>query len=92
MVFLGCRAAVGQVGNPEHSTIKLGKAGRKRWLGRRPHVRGVAMTPRDHPHGGGEGKAPVGRKSPVSPWGWPTLGRKTRKKKASDSLITKRRK
>jgi large subunit ribosomal protein L2 len=92
MVFLGCRAAVGQVGNAEHSTIKLGKAGRKRWLGRRPHVRGVAMTPRDHPHGGGEGKAPVGRKSPVSPWGWPTLGRKTRKKKASDGLITKRRK
>jgi len=92
MVFLGCRAAVGQVGNAEHQIVKLGKAGRTRWRGHRPHIRGVAMTPRDHPHGGGEGKAPVGRKSPVSPWGWPTLGRKTRKRKASDSLITKRRK
>ena len=92
MVFTGCRATIGQVGNAEHQVVKLGKAGRKRWMGRRPHVRGSAMSPRDHPHGGGEGKTGIGRKSPVSPWGWPTLGHKTRKKKASDRLITKRRK
>jgi len=93
MVYIGCRASVGQVANPEHSTITIGKAGRKRWLGHRPHVRGVAMTPRDHPHGGGEGRSPVGRKSPMSPWGKPTLGPKTRKgNKASNRLIVKRRK
>jgi large subunit ribosomal protein L2 len=92
MVFTGCRATIGQVGNAEHQVVKLGKAGRKRWMGRRPHVRGSAMSPRDHPHGGGEGKTGIGRKSPVSPWGWPTLGHKTRKTKASDRLITKRRK
>ncbi|UCH34274.1 MAG: 50S ribosomal protein L2 [Armatimonadota bacterium] len=93
MVYIGCRASVGQVANPEHSNVTIGKAGRKRWLGHRPHVRGVAMTPRDHPHGGGEGRSPVGRKSPMSPWGKPTLGPKTRKRnKASDRFIVKRRK
>ena len=91
MVYLGCRATVGQVGNADHSNVKLGKAGRRRWLGRRPHVRGSAMSPRDHPHGGGEGKAPVGRKSPVSPTGKPTLGRKTRGKKPTDGFIIRRR-
>jgi len=91
MVYIGCRATVGQVSNPEHSNIKLGKAGRTRWRGRRPHVRGVVMTPRDHPHGGGEGRSPVGRKSPVSPTGRPALGQKTRGKKPSDRLIVRRR-
>ena len=92
MVYIGCRASVGQVANPEHSTITIGKAGRARWSGRKPHVRGVAMTPRDHPHGGGEGRSPIGRKSPMSPWGKPTLGPKTRKRnKASSRLIVKRR-
>jgi large subunit ribosomal protein L2 len=91
-VFVGCRATIGRVGNADHSNIKLGKAGRSRYMGRRPHVRGVAMSPRDHPHGGGEGRSGVGRKSPVSPWGWPTLGAKTRKKKPWDKLILKRRK
>lgn len=87
-----CRATVGQVGNLEHENIKIGKAGRTRKLGRRPHVRGSAMNPTDHPHGGGEGKSPIGRKSPVTPWGKPTLGYKTRKaKKASDKYIVKRR-
>ena len=93
MVYIGCRASVGQVANTEHSTITIGKAGRKRWMGRRPHVRGVAMNPRDHPHGGGEGRSPIGRKSPMSPWGKPTLGPKTRKRnKASSRMIVKRRK
>jgi len=88
-----CRATVGQVGNLEHENISIGKAGRSRWLGIRPHVRGSAMNPVDHPHGGGEGKAPIGRKHPVTPWGKPTLGYKTRKKhKASDKFIIKRRK
>jgi len=91
LVFIGCRASVGQVGNPDHSNIKLGKAGRKRWLGHRPHVRGVVMSPRDHPHGGGEGKSPIGRKSPVSPTGKPTLGRKTRRNKDTDKFIVRRR-
>jgi large subunit ribosomal protein L2 len=91
LVFLGCRATVGQVGNPDHSNIKLGKAGRKRWLGRRPHVRGVVMSPRDHPHGGGEGRSPIGRKSPVSPTGKPALGRKTRGRKPTDKFIVRRR-
>jgi large subunit ribosomal protein L2 len=89
---LGCRASVGQVGNLDQANITLGKAGRSRWRGHRPHVRGVAMTPRDHPHGGGEGRSPIGRKSPVSPWGWPTLGRRTRRHKHSDRLILRRRK
>jgi len=88
-----CRATVGQVGNVEHENIKLGKAGRSRWLGRRPTTRGVVMNPVDHPHGGGEGKSPIGRKHPVTPWGKPTLGFKTRKKrKHSDRYIVKRRK
>lgn len=80
LVRLECRATIGQVGNLDHENINIGKAGRSRWLGRRPTVRGVVMNPVDHPHGGGEGRAPVGRKSPMSPWGKPTLGKKTRKK------------
>jgi large subunit ribosomal protein L2 len=87
-----CRATIGQVGNLEHMNISLGKAGRSRWLGRRPHVRGVAMNPHDHPHGGGEGKTSGGR-HPVTPWGIPTKGYKTRKKrKYSSKFIVKRRK
>ena len=86
-----CSATIGQVGNVEHSGIELGKAGRKRWLGWRPTVRGSAMTPRDHPHGGGEGRSPVGMPGPKTPWGKPALGYKTRKPRASDKLIVKRR-
>ncbi|MEN9215071.1 MAG: 50S ribosomal protein L2 [Gloeomargarita sp. DG02_4_bins_56] len=86
-------ATIGQVGNVESNNITLGKAGRKRWLGRRPEVRGVVMNPVDHPHGGGEGRAPIGRSAPVTPWGQPALGRKTRKRhKPSDQLIIRRRK
>jgi large subunit ribosomal protein L2 len=93
LVRLECRATIGQVGNLDHENINLGKAGRSRWLGRRPTVRGVVMNPVDHPHGGGEGRAPVGRKSPMSPWGKPTLGKKTRKKNnPSDKYIVRRRK
>jgi large subunit ribosomal protein L2 len=93
LVRLECRATIGQVGNLDHENINIGKAGRSRWLGIRPSVRGVAMNPVDHPHGGGEGKAPVGRKSPMSPWGKPTLGKKTRKKKnPTDKYIVRRRK
>jgi len=91
MIPLDCRATIGQIGNLEHENISLGKAGRSRWRGRRPHVRGVAMNPVDHPHGGGEGKSSGGR-HPVTPWGVPTKGYKTRVKKASDRLIVKRRK
>jgi len=91
MVHQNCRATIGQVGNLDHENIVIGKAGRSRYMGKRPHVRGVAMNPVDHPHGGGEGRAPVGRPSPVTPWGKPTLGTKTRKKKASDRLIVRRR-
>ena len=91
MVSLDCKATIGQVGNLEHETISLGKAGRSRWKGRRPSVRGVAMNPVDHPHGGGEGKSSGGR-HPVTPWGVPTKGYKTRRKKASDKLILKKRK
>ena len=91
MVRAECRATIGQVGNVEHENITVGKAGRKRWMGRRPHNRGVAMNPVDHPHGGGEGRAPVGMKSPVTPWGVPTLGYRTRRAKASDRLIVRRR-
>lgn len=91
-VLLSCKATIGQVGNLEHENISLGKAGRNRHLGVRPTVRGVVMNPRDHPHGGGEGKSPVGRKSPMTPWGKPALGYKTRKKKQSDKLIVKKRK
>ncbi|MDR5709164.1 MAG: 50S ribosomal protein L2 [Armatimonadota bacterium] len=92
-VHIRCRATVGQVGNVEHEAIKYGKAGRRRWLGWRPAVRGVAMDPRSHPHGGGEGRSPVGMPSPVSPWGKPTLGKKTRRpRKPSTRFIVKRRK
>ncbi|MBM3450088.1 MAG: 50S ribosomal protein L2 [Armatimonadetes bacterium] len=88
-----CRATVGQIGNVEHEAIKYGKAGRKRWLGVKPTVRGVAQDPRSHPHGGGEGKSPIGMPGPVSPWGKPTLGKKTRKpNKPSNRDIVKRRK
>jgi len=86
-----CLATIGQVGNIDHRSIKLGKAGRKRWLGWRPTVRGSAMSPRDHPHGGGEGRSPIGMAGPKTPWGKPALGYKTRKRKASDRLIVKRR-
>jgi large subunit ribosomal protein L2 len=87
-----CTATVGQVGNIDHQAVKLGKAGRSRWLGRKPSVRGSAMTPRDHPHGGGEGRSPIGLPGPKSPWGKPTLGHKTRNKnKPSNSMIIKRR-
>ncbi|MDP2952631.1 MAG: 50S ribosomal protein L2, partial [Chloroflexota bacterium] len=89
---LECLATIGQVGNPDHSNITLGKAGRSRWLGIRPTVRGSAMSPRDHPHGGGEGKSPIGLPGPKTPWGKPTLGYKTRRRKPSDKLIVKRRK
>ena len=91
-VLLTCKATIGQVGNIDHENISLGKAGRSRWLGIRPTTRGVVMNPRDHPHGGGEGKSPVGRKHPCTPSGKPALGRKTRKKKQSDALIVRRRK
>lgn len=86
-----CSATVGQVGNLEHSQIKLGRAGRSRLLGRRPRVRGAAMNPADHPHGGGEGKAPVGLPGPKSPWGKPTLGYRTRRHKQTDKYIVRRR-
>ena len=93
MVHLECKATIGQVGNIESSSISLGKAGKSRHRGRRPHVRGVVMNPCDHPHGGGEGRAGIGRKRPVSPWGKPTMGYKTRKKrKQSDRFILIRRK
>ncbi|SJZ98475.1 50S ribosomal protein L2 [Selenihalanaerobacter shriftii] len=85
-----CKATIGQVGNVEHENITIGKAGRSRWLGRRPKVRGVSMNPHDHPHGGGEGKKAAGR-HPVTPWGQPTIGKKTRKSKKSDKLIIRRR-
>ncbi len=90
-VRIECYATVGQVGNEEHQTISLGKAGRKRNMGWRPQVRGSAMNPRDHPHGGGEGKCPIGMPGPKTPWGKPALGYKTRQPKASDKLIVKRR-
>lgn len=86
-----CFATIGQVGNVDHGNIKLGKAGRKRHLGIRPTVRGTAMTPRDHPHGGGEGRQPVGMPGPKSPWGKPTLGYRTRRNKATDKYIVRRR-
>lgn len=92
MIRMNCKATIGQVGNLEHENVSIGKAGRKRWMGVRPTVRGVVMNPCDHPHGGGEGKSPIGRPSPVTPWGKPTLGLKTRKKKkASDKFIVKKR-
>ena len=90
-VLWDCWATIGQVSNPDNINIAIGKAGRSRWLGRRPHVRGVAMNPVDHPHGGGEGKSGPGR-HPTTPWGTPTLGYKTRKNKRTDQYIVKRRK
>ncbi len=93
LVRLECMATIGQVGNVEHENVRLGKAGRKRYLGWRPTVRGSVMNPVDHPHGGGEGKAPIGMPGPKTPWGKPALGKRTRKhKKASDALIVRRRK
>jgi large subunit ribosomal protein L2 len=91
LVRQACYATIGQVGNLEHSNIKLGKAGRKRHLGIRPAVRGSAMSPRDHPHGGGEGRQPIGMPGPKSPWGKPTLGAKTRRNKSTDKFIVRRR-
>ena len=90
-VHVNCRATIGVVGNAEHMNITIGKAGRSRWLGKRPENRGVAMNPNDHPHGGGEGRSPVGRKHPVTKWGKCAMGAKTRRKKASDKLIIKGR-
>ncbi|MCD8087441.1 MAG: 50S ribosomal protein L2 [Oscillospiraceae bacterium] len=91
-IRLECKATIGSVGNPDHANVSIGKAGRRRHMGWRPTVRGSVMNPVDHPHGGGEGKAPVGRPGPVTPWGKPTLGYKTRKKKnQSDKFIVKRR-
>ncbi len=91
MIRKECMATIGQVSNVDHANIKLGKAGRKRWLGFRPTTRGSAMTPRDHPHGGGEGKAPVGMPGPKTPWGKPALGYKTRRNKRTDKYIVRRR-
>ena len=91
-VLSSCRATIGEVGNADHELVNLGKAGRKRHMGIRPTVRGSVMNPNDHPHGGGEGRAPIGRKGPVTPWGKPALGHKTRKnKKSSNKLIVRRR-
>ena len=90
-VLAACKATIGQLGNVEHENISIGKAGRSRWKGIRPTVRGVVMNPRDHAHGGGEGKSPVGRKTPVSKWGKPAHGTKTRGKKQSDKYIVRRR-
>lgn len=91
LIRQNCYATIGQVGNLEHSNIKLGKAGRKRHMGVRPTVRGTAMSPRDHPHGGGEGRQPIGMPGPKSPWGKPTLGYKTRRNKKTDQYIIRRR-
>ena len=90
-IFGNCMATIGQVGNIDHQNIKLGKAGRKRWMGVRPSVRGSVMSPRDHPHGGGEGRSPIGMPGPKTPWGKPALGYKTRKNKSTDKFIVKRR-
>ena len=93
LIMAVCRATIGTVGNSDHENVKIGKAGRSRHMGKRPEVRGSVMNPVDHPHGGGEGRAPVGHAGPMTPWGKPALGYKTRKKnKQSDKLITKRRK
>jgi large subunit ribosomal protein L2 len=91
MVLQTCMATVGQVGNLDHANVKLGKAGRKRWLGIRPAVRGTAMSPRDHPHGGGEGRSPIGKDAPRTPWGKKALGVKTRRNKRTNHLIVRRR-
>ena len=91
MVHIECKATIGQIGNLDHENITIGKAGRSRWMGERPTVRGIVMNPNDHPHGGGEGRSPIGR-NPVTPWGKPALGAKTRKKKnPTDKMIVKRR-
>ncbi len=90
-VLLECMATIGQVGNTDHQNISLGKAGRKRWLGRRPEVRGVAMDPNSHPHGGGEGRSPIGMPGPKTPWGQPALGYRTRRNKRTDQYIVRRR-
>lgn len=93
LVHINCKATIGQVGNLEHENITIGKAGRSRWMGIRPTNRGVVMNPVDHPHGGGEGRSPIGRKTPVTPWGKPAIGGKTRKKKnPTDKFIVKPRK
>lgn len=92
LVHVECRATIGQVGNLDHENVTIGKAGRSRWLGIRPTVRGVVMNPVDHPHGGGEGRSPIGRKSPVTPWGKVAIGGKTRRRKPSDKMIVKPRK
>ena len=93
LILATCRATIGQVGNEQHELVNVGKAGRSRWLGKRPTVRGSVMNPNDHPHGGGEGRSPIGRKSPMTPWGKPALGYKTRKKKnKSDKFIIRSRK
>ena len=92
MILATCRATIGEVGNEQHGLVNIGKAGRTRWLGKRPSVRGSVMNPNDHPHGGGEGRTSIGRKSPMSPWGKPTLGKKTRSKKArSNKFIVRAR-
>jgi large subunit ribosomal protein L2 len=91
LISQDCLATVGQVGNVEHGLVSLGKAGRRRWLGHRPKLRGSALTPRDHPHGGGEGRAPIGMPSPKSPWGKKTLGKRTRFNKRTDKYIVRRR-
>jgi large subunit ribosomal protein L2 len=90
-ILADCMATIGQVGNVEHSQVKLGRAGRKRLMGRRPHVRGTVMNPRDHPHGGGEGRAPIGLPGTRSPWGKPTLGARTRRRKDTNKYIVRRR-
>ena len=91
LILASCRATIGTVGNEQHELVTIGKAGRNRWLGKRPAVRGSAMNPNDHPHGGGEGKTGIGMPSPMSPWGKPTLGKKTRRNKKSDKLIVRGR-
>jgi large subunit ribosomal protein L2 len=91
MIHENCVATIGQVGNAEHGNIKLGKAGRRRWMGWRPSVRGTAMDPKSHPHGGGEGRSPIGMPGPKTPWGKPAMGRKTRFNKRTDKFIVRRR-
>ncbi len=90
-IHVDCMATIGQVGNTDHGNVKLGKAGRRRWMGWRPSVRGTAMDPASHPHGGGEGRSPIGMPSPKTPWGKPTLGKRTRRNKRSDKYIVRRR-
>jgi large subunit ribosomal protein L2 len=92
LIHINCRATLGQVGNLDHENVTIGKAGRSRWMGIRPTVRGSVMNPTDHPHGGGEGRAPIGRKYPVSPWGKIAIGGRTRKKKPSDKMVVRKRK